>query len=609
MMVRSAQAETYRRHLTDLVVRGRVTADAIDDVVAAGLAGLAIDRLQEDMGQPGSAADTLLRDPRLRAGRTVAAARHATVRGLVAELFKQWLAEGIEVLLVKGFYLAEFVYPEPSWRRYSDVDAALRDLRQRSDEELAAVAAAIASRLGWEVVWRHGEESTVTSHHDEDYHGHELLLLRHAETGVAFDAHRRLVHSNVPTRSRVEKGEAITEVLWATSTASDLAGASVRLPAPVDAALIGLITARSWSGDRYDLRPHDLLDLAALMKLGNFGPEELLVRAGELDVTMTTRLFLRRCDPTRGVFDLRPPSALEVLWYDTMLLAERGHRGLEKWVASVGNLPRRLAATLRELPFVVRQLRGWREHGEAGLTFNRVRVEPRALDRRSWRLRQLAVRRALQLLGAPPRRHAVLALHCLHDSLLRYGHDVRRRSADGRTWLEYSGTALSLRLLGVEETTSPSTTATSPPGRLSRIGWQGLRLRLEALFYLRRVVKRLRERPFRSAREELLRVDGDAERSPNSGVGGGLDPRAVGRAVESAARFVPGAQCVAQSLTAQLMLARRATNSTIHFGFLRRKPGAVEGHAWLEAAGEVVTGDVGLDNFTRTATFASTFEP
>jgi hypothetical protein len=71
----------------------------------------------------------------------------------------------------------------------------------------------------------------------------------------------------------------------------------------------------------------------------------------------------------------------------------------------------------------------------------------------------------------------------------------------------------------------------------------------------------------------------------------------------AAARFVPGALCVAQALTGQVMLARRSQRSTIHFGFLRSPAGSVEGHAWLEVGDTVVVGDGPLETFTRTATF------
>src|SRR5690606_27945417 len=132
--------------------------------------------------------------------------------------------------------------------------------------------------------------------------------------------------------------------------------------------------------------------------------------------------------------------------------------------------------------------------------------------------------------------------------------------------------------------------------RLWRIGPRGLVLRLEALAYVRRARRLLAEKTFVAAREEMTAAQGPrrAGRAPAD---------EVGRAVESAARFVPGAMCVARSLAAQAMLVKRGVPSRIHFGFRRLPDGSVDGHAWVEVAGNVVAGDVGLDDFTRTATF------
>ncbi|HZX00257.1 MAG TPA: nucleotidyltransferase family protein, partial [Trueperaceae bacterium] len=316
--MRTTHTEDRQRQVTDLIVAGEMAPDAIDAVVAAGLAAYAMDRI-------GDQQQSL--DPRLHRSRLVAAARHAAIRRATASLVRAWDEAGIDTLLFKGFYLAEFVYPDPSWRAYSDVDLAVRSRADLSLSEVARLAAEVAARHEFEVVWWHGEEERLDSHHDRAYNGHELLQLAHIPTGTSVDAHRRLVHSNVSVRRQSDKGERLTRSVWERATASEFEGATVYLPAHIDSALVGLIAARSWSGDRHALRPHDPLDLDMLMRRGGFGRVEL-----------------------------REPSPARAFWYDALLVSERGHRGLAQFSAAAAAAPGRVMAVLRELPAAARQV-------------------------------------------------------------------------------------------------------------------------------------------------------------------------------------------------------------------------------------------------------------
>src|SRR5690606_14264745 len=159
-------------HVTDLVVGGHLSVDSIDAVIEAGLAGYAVERLSGPHQGPGST--DLLADARLGRARLKLAARHATVRRSVIELLDAWREVGIEALLFKGFYLAEFVYQDSSIRTYSDVDVGLRSKKGLSLPELATSAAAEARRHGWHVSWYLGEGGSVSSYHDAEYDGHEL---------------------------------------------------------------------------------------------------------------------------------------------------------------------------------------------------------------------------------------------------------------------------------------------------------------------------------------------------------------------------------------------------------------------------------------------------
>lgn len=136
--------------------------------------------------------------------------------------------------------------------------------------------------------------------------------------------------------------------------------------------------------------------------------------------------------------------------------------------------------------------------------------------------------------------------------------------------------------------------------RLRTVGLTGIAFRVEALLLLRRARRELERRPFKDLQAEIA-----AGRAGTRVPSGGVEATAseVGDAVASAARFVPGARCVAQSLAAQAMLVRRGVPSTLQFGFKRADDGSVQGHAWLEATGRIVAGDGDLRDFTRTAVF------
>lgn len=136
--------------------------------------------------------------------------------------------------------------------------------------------------------------------------------------------------------------------------------------------------------------------------------------------------------------------------------------------------------------------------------------------------------------------------------------------------------------------------------RLRRVGLAGIAFRVEALLLLRRARRELDRRPFKDLQAELAARAAKAAMRSSSPAAAASQ---VGDAVASAARFVPGARCVAQSLAAQAMLVRRGVPSALQFGFRRAEDGSVEGHAWLEATGRIVAGDGDLRGFTRTAVF------
>jgi hypothetical protein len=67
-------------------------------------------------------------------------------------------------------------------------------------------------------------------------------------------------------------------------------------------------------------------------------------------------------------------------------------------------------------------------------------------------------------------------------------------------------------------------------------------------------------------------------------------------AVVSAARFIPGASCLAQALAAEVLLARDGHAAQIHLGVAKNQ-GAIQAHAWVECSGRVLLGDLDLDRY------------
>ncbi len=67
--------------------------------------------------------------------------------------------------------------------------------------------------------------------------------------------------------------------------------------------------------------------------------------------------------------------------------------------------------------------------------------------------------------------------------------------------------------------------------------------------------------------------------------------RAVRRAVDRAARTIPGSACLAQALTAELLVRRAGQGVRVSIGVAPNgKP--LDAHAWVESEGVVVTGEI-----------------
>lgn len=69
-----------------------------------------------------------------------------------------------------------------------------------------------------------------------------------------------------------------------------------------------------------------------------------------------------------------------------------------------------------------------------------------------------------------------------------------------------------------------------------------------------------------------------------------FSPSLVAAVVQRVARFVPGALCLAQAVTAQRMLARFGFDTTMRIGVKSEPGGNLKAHAWLMFDDRVILG-------------------
>jgi hypothetical protein len=406
-----------RRAIEAFMLGGSPSTVPVEALIDSGLAGYAVSRAH-------MAGETV--DGRVTTARIALAGRHLAAKRVVGELFRAWVDEGLEVLVFKGFALAEFVYDDSTWRAYSDVDVALRAPVDGDWAAQTARAAAIAVAHGFKVYGRPEYSDEFDSLHGESYVGPTILHLVHRRTGTNLDVHRRIIHNGHDESGRVALQERITAAVWRDSRSVSLAGVPIRIPSTVDSALVGLVLHRTWSTDSSRLRPQDFLDLTTLTAHLE-SHSALRRRAEELGCSATLRLFLRRCDPAARTLDLRPPSAVTRFWYDVLLTPEHGSRTLLVRSHELRHLPKRSLRTLVELSNVAMHLRRWRTSPPPTWPAEELPDGTRPLDRDAWRLTQFAVRRAFQLNGVlHPERRPDVAQAALLYALRRRGVPVKR---------------------------------------------------------------------------------------------------------------------------------------------------------------------------------------
>ncbi|HEX7120061.1 MAG TPA: lasso peptide biosynthesis B2 protein [Longimicrobiales bacterium] len=263
-------------------------------------------------------------------------ARHQAIKREVAPLLAAWSEAGIRPLLFKGFHLAEFVYPAPGMRFHGDVDVVIdpRHLRR---------AAEIAAALGW---------TGFPAPRDPPIpFRHSAYNLHWPGGAVQVDLQRYVIHCALPWARRQRR---LTRAVLARSTDHAWEGAVVRVPDPVDAALVCLLVHRAWGAERWGLKPHDLLDLRFLAEREGVTRAALEARAAELGCRRTLAAMLERCDPWLGRFAPGRPTVRQAWTLDLRTLPEHAPPAFERAIARAARAPIVLPYVARALPLVLR---------------------------------------------------------------------------------------------------------------------------------------------------------------------------------------------------------------------------------------------------------------
>lgn len=258
-------------------------------------------------------------------------ATHLATRSALGDLVRAWRDRGIEVLLFKGFYLAEFLYASPAERFYRDIDVLV-------PEASASLAVQVAVDQGWDVAARRLGGA------NRNRHSHmEAVLSRQA---VKIDLHRFAIHCGSRDEGTARR---FTAAAWAASRDVSWLGSTIRVLDPRDSALMGLVVGRAWSHDGWRLKVPDYRDIELLADRLGVTREALVTRAEELGCPRTLELVLERCDPWRRRFDLRPPTERMRRAWTRAVAHERGPR--MGWVGRrlAGATPLGLAAALPRL--------------------------------------------------------------------------------------------------------------------------------------------------------------------------------------------------------------------------------------------------------------------
>jgi Uncharacterised nucleotidyltransferase/Transglutaminase-like superfamily len=360
--------------------------------------------------------------------------RHAFVASVLCGLLNSWSEAGIDALLFKGFALAEFEYEDPAARFYGDVDVIIKER-----DEIRACE--IAETQGWSVLWRRRDSPYRSSP--------ELAAIYDSSRRVRIDLHAEILSPRSAFISTWLAGDRarITGALWQGAVAHHWHGARMFMPQPVDALLIALLLNRRF-GERWMLKPQDILDARLLVKHHGLTLEAVEERATQLGCLNTFRLLKQRINPWLPHFDLTRPSRGDRFRWDLMTATELGHQPLDQVWWRLEQVPAFFLATARALPVAYRALR----HARQAIPIPDLidAFEPRTrrsvpLTPREREVTVIGARWATALFRLPrlcvPRALTVYYLLRAGGIDAQFVSGVRQTSSgiDGHAWVEFEG--------------------------------------------------------------------------------------------------------------------------------------------------------------------------
>ena len=361
--------------------------------------------------------------------------RHQEIKRELVPLLTAWRAAGIETLLYKGFFLAEFVYPAPGTRFHGDVDVLLRP-------ERAPDALRIAVELGW--------KQRTYLHRVGAPDGGTLFDLYRPGGAAQLDVHGLAVPAARWWKGRQRR---ITEAVWAASALREWEGTTVRTPAIPDAIVVNLALERAMADAAVGLKPSDAVDLARLMERGGVTRRDLAERARDLGCARTLSHFLRICEPAAEPGAPRRLSRLASSRWRFVGAWETGFLHVPVPLLRAARAPALAWDIAAVLPLLARVRRALRHRDVrrvlAKLT-PRVAPATRSTPRRRWRTVR-AIHWACKLLPiGPAEGNCLPRALAMYAALRRQGWNVAfvsgvRRDATGlagHAWIEEDGELL-----------------------------------------------------------------------------------------------------------------------------------------------------------------------
>jgi hypothetical protein len=250
----------------------------------------------------------------------------------------------------------------------------------------------------------------------------------------------------------------ITEAVWRQSRPRWWEGVEIFEPSPVDMILVALVLQRCWSAERWQLKPHDILDFRCITAEYGVAREDLWTRARALRCERTLGAFLDRCDPDAARLDVSPMSAKQRRRLDRIAFRERGPLGVgERTIARVVGAPVAVAVGVRFVPLVLRVRRALRRHADLRTLLDALYAGERELrspgTRRPTESREavsLGVHWAVRLVGGGSSGRCLVRALATFVALRRRGwpvefvSGVRRNGSTivGHAWVEYNGGVL-----------------------------------------------------------------------------------------------------------------------------------------------------------------------